>query len=93
MLDYFLLSLLAAQGFCLFWLYSHYSETLKLLDIHEYFISLLDYNNLNLELGTRDEAPSLEEEAMLHTMELNLKEKATILGLQISFPERPSGQD
>lgn len=88
-MDYFLLSLLAVQGFCLIWLYTHYSETLRLLDFHQYFIELLDYNNLSLEIGTREESPSLEEEAMLHTMELSLKEKADKLGLNIRFPDRP----
>lgn len=89
MLDYILLIVCSIELFLMYWMYVHYNETLRLLDYHQYFIELLDYNNINLEMGTRVEEPSLEEEAMLHTLELSLKEKAARLGLPIAFPQRP----
>lgn len=77
------------QGYLLFWFNTHYKETLKQLEYFDYYISLLDYNNLSLEMGTREMEPTLEEEAMLHTLEQGLKEKAIQLGLHVSFPQRP----
>ena len=88
-----LIAVISVQSFLILWGYLHYQETLKEMEIINYYIRLLDYNNLSLEIFTREEAPSLEEEAMLHTMELNLKEEADSLGLQIHFPQRPDGHD
>lgn len=89
----FLLCILnIAAIFGLSWLFFHYKETLKLLDIHSYFLELLDYNNLSLELHSK-ESMTLDEEAMLYTMRQQLKEKADTLGLDISFPENPNLQD
>lgn len=90
MLEIILLGLIGAQTYFLYYFYSHYKETVQLVTHHAFFIELLDYNNLSLELSSRQEAPSLEEEAMLHTLEQNLKEKADYLGLMIPFPERPT---
>ncbi len=89
MTDFILYSLIGINSFFLYWMYVHYKETLTLLDRHSYFIELLDYNNLSLEMYTKENPPSLEEEAFLHTLEQNLKEKAQVLGLDINFPERP----
>ena len=68
---------------------SCYKETLEQLSYQEYFMNLLDYNNFSLELSTRTEDPSLEEEAMLHTMEQKLKDQADVLGIVLNFPSRP----
>lgn len=85
--------LLTGLSFLTYWLYVHYRETLKMLDLHSYYIDLLDYNNLTLDLNTREEGPSLEEETLLINMEHTLKVRAEMLGLHVPFPERPLDPD